>query len=241
MFRSLVLALGCGAAAVAQPLPEFPEFVTDRPDFTESGAVVPLGHAQAEAGLTHTDNGPTDVFTGPELLVRWTPLPRFELRFGAPDYVDADDVSGFGDPALGVKVQLGPFAQWDLGVIATASLPVGDDAFSSGSVDPELIVAAAHPFGGYDLGGQMGVAHDGGADVWLWSGTLVLGTSLGERWGLFIELAATVPERGGAELLSHSGVTYALTPNVQLDVHTGRGLTDAAPTSLLGAGLSVRR
>lgn len=232
----LGLLLLLPALAAAQPTAPL---VTDRPDFTESGVVVPLGHVQVEAGVTLTDG---DHLAGPELLVRWTPLPRVELRLGAPDYIDAASASGFGDPSVGVKVQLGPIAQWDLGVIASVSLPLGDDAFSSGSVDPEVIVTTAHPLGGrFDVGAQVGAARDGSADGWLGSGTLVLGAALSERWGAFAELAATVPERGGAEVLRHAGLTYALTPTVQLDAHVGLGLTEAAPASLVGVGVSIRR
>ncbi|MEP0545496.1 MAG: transporter [Rhodothermales bacterium] len=247
MFRLLVLALLCGSAAAAQPLPDL---VTDRPDFTESAVVVPLGYVQAEAGVSFIDNGPIDSFSGPELLVRWTPLSRVELRFGAPDYIATDDADGFGDPSLGTKVQFGPFAQWDLAVIATASLPVGDDAFSSGTIDPDVIVTTALAASDYlAYGGQVGVGRDGAADLWLFDATLVQSASFpedaplffNERWGAFIELALTVPERGGAALLQHMGGTYALSPNTQLDFHFGTGLTNAAPTSLFGVGLTVRK
>jgi hypothetical protein len=247
MLRAPLALLLCCATATAQPLPDL---VTDRPDFTESAVVVPLGRVQVEGGVSFIDNGPVDSASGPELLVRWTPLSRFELRFGAPDYVTTDDADGFADPSLGAKVQLGPFARWDLGVIATASLPIGDDAFSSGTVDPEVIVTTS--FTRSELtayGGQIGVGRDGGADRWLVDATLVQSLSFpadailffDERWGLFIELALTVPERGRAALLQHMGGTYALSPNAQLDFHFGRGLTNAAPTSLFGVGFTVRR
>jgi hypothetical protein len=238
--------LGC-TAATAQPLPGL---VTDRPDFTESAVVVPLGHVQVEGGVSIVDNGPADSFNGPELLVRWTPLSRIELRFGAPDYVATDDDDGFGDPSLGAKVQFGPFARWDLGMIATAFLPVGDDAFSSGTVDPEVNVTASFTRSEITAyGGQIAVGHDGGADLWIFGATLVQSLRFpadaflffDERWGLFIELTLTVPERGRAAVLQHGGGTYALSPNAQLDFHFGTGLTNAAPTNLLGAGLTVRR
>ena len=234
---SLFLAGLCPSVA-AQPLPPL---VTDRPDFTESAVVVPLGSVQAEAGVTSLDSR---TLSGPELLVRWTPIPRLELRFGAPDYTSTSGNSGFSNPSLGAKVQFGPFGSWDLGVIGTVS------TFADGSVDPEVIVAGSYARSERAaFGGQVVVGRDGIADVWTFGGTLVYGIGFpddaplffDERWGVFIELAATVPERGAAEVLQHTGFTYALSPNVQLDVHTGAGLTNAAPSSLLGAGVSVRR
>ena len=249
MFRCLTLALVALVAPpiLAQPLPDL---VTDRPDFTESAVVVPLGHVQVEGGMSFVEDDATDSFSGPELLVRWTLLPRFELRVGAPDYNDVEGTTGFGDPSLGAKVQFGPFARWDLGLIATASLPFGDDAFSSGSVDPELIVTTAYAQSTRTAyGGQVAVGRDGAADLWVFGATLV--RSIGfpddaflffdERWGAFSELELTVPERGEAGVFLHLGCTVALSPNAQLDVHFGSGLTDAAPTSLLGVGFTVRR
>jgi hypothetical protein len=59
--------------------------------------------------------------------------------------------------------------------------------------------------------------------------------------GAFLELALEAPETGPAALLLHHGYTFALAPFLQLDVHGGVGLTDAAPDVLLGTGLSVRR
>ena len=53
---------------------EVAELVTDRPDFTESGIVVPVGSLQFEAGFTWESNaGDVRSFSGPELLVRWGP------------------------------------------------------------------------------------------------------------------------------------------------------------------------
>lgn len=238
MFRFLVLGLSCCTAALAQPLPDL---VTDRPDFTESGVVVPRGHVQIETGATVAFDEATEVFSGPELLVRWTPFDLVELRLGAPDYVRAGDAEGFGDPTLGMKAQLGPLNGWDLGLIATASLPVGG-AFGSDTVDPEVIVTAGRALSARaDLGGQLSAARDGDLRAWTFGGTLVVGLGLSERWGTFGEVAAWLPEFGGDEVLLHHGYTYALSPNLQLDAHAALGLTDAAPDVLLGAGLTVRQ
>ena len=41
-------------------------------------------------------------------------------------------------------------------------------------------------------------------------------------------------------LLGHTGLTCAVAPLVQLDVHVAIGLTGAAPDALLGVGVSAR-
>lgn len=239
MFRPLALLFACAAPVAAQPLPDL---VTDRPDFTESGVVVPVGHVQIEAGATATFVEDTEVFSGPELLVRWTPVDRIELRFGAPDYAEGDGVSGFADPSVGLKAQFGPLNEWDLGLIATVSLPVGDDALSTDSVDPELILTAGRALSPRSsLGGQVLAARDGSLDTWTVGGTLVVGLAFAERLGMFFEVASSAPEDGESETILHHGYTFLLTSNVQLDAHAGLGLTVAAPDFLVGAGLTVRR
>lgn len=217
-----------------------PELATDRPDFTESGLVVPLGHVQVETGLTWTHDDGTDVVGAPELLARYAPFSRLELRLGAPDYVGAEGASGFSDASLGVKAQLGPVGGWDLAVIAATTLPVGEDDVSSGAFDPEVLITtglALTPR--VDLGSQIGGARSDGR--FLFSATLVGGAGLTEELGAFLELALEAPEVGPAGLLLHHGYTLALAPALQLDVHGAVGLTAAAPDVLLGAGLSVRR
>jgi hypothetical protein len=195
---------------------------------------------QAEGGLTWVQDEGTDVVSGPELLARYSPFSRLELRLGAPDYVAAEDAPGFTDASLGVKAQLGPFAGWDLAVIAATTLPIGEADLSSGTFDPEVLLTTGRALTPRaDLGAQVsGTRRD---DAFLFGATLVGGFALAERLGAFLELALEAPETGPSALLLHHGYTFALAPVVQLDVHGALGLTDAAPDVLLGAGLSVRR
>ena len=206
------------------------DLVTDRPDFTESTAVVPLGAVQAELGTTWERAGAHDAVSGPELLVRWAPFRNLELRFGAPDYVSAGSASGYTDPTLGLKVPLGPVGGWGLAAIATVLVPVGDRTQSGGRLDPARL----------GLGAQAGATWDTAAGHLDLAATLVAGADLTERFGAFLELAADGLQDDPA-LVLHHGYTYGLGPDVQVDVHAGVGLTDAAPDVLVGVGLSVRR
>jgi hypothetical protein len=234
--RPALLFLLLGSVARAQA----PELVTDRPDFTESGLVVPLGRVQVEGGLTWVREDGADIVSGPELLARYSPFSRFELRLGAPDYVEAEDAPGFTDASLGVKAQLGPVAGWDLAVIAATTLPIGEADLSSGTFDPELLLTTGRALTPrVDLGAQVsGARRD---DAFLFGATLVGGVALSGQLGAFLELALEAPETGPSALLLHHGYTLALAPALQLDVHGALGLTDAAPDVLFGVGLSVRR
>lgn len=234
MLRLLPLpVLGLLASSLfAQPL------ITDRPDFTESGVVVPLGSVQLEAGATWTRTGDDEVSSGPEALVRWAPFQRVEFRFGLPDY-SAGDVEGWGDASLGTKIQVGPSGAWDVAAIVEASLPTGDDALSSGRIDPLLILIAGRDVGPVGIGmqGEVNWSEDGLGQA----ATLVAGLGLNDWLGTFLEAAISVDPKADAALILHHGYTFLLTPTLQFDIHAGIGLTEAAPDGLIGAGLSVRR
>lgn len=193
---------------------------------------------QFEGQLTHTRASPE---TGAELLIRWAPLSRLELRLGTPSYVDTDFGAGFSDPSVGAKLQLGPVGAWDIAALAAVSLPVSDAFFSTGTVDPELLVAATRAMAGVGLAAQAAVTRDNEADLWLVGGTLGLHVPLSDRWNGYAELDAVAATAYDLALLPHAGVTYALTPDVHLDAHTGIGATASAPDVLLGFGLTVLR
>jgi len=58
------------------------DLVTDRPDFTESATAVPKDSWQLEFGYTfEKDNGLINHSLG-ELLIRFSPMEKLELRLG---------------------------------------------------------------------------------------------------------------------------------------------------------------
>ncbi|MFN2421130.1 MAG: transporter, partial [Gemmatimonadota bacterium] len=81
--------------------------VTDRPDFTESAAVVGTGRVQLEGGATWTDLGDSDELALGEILVRIGLHDRLEFRVAPNSYTRVDgpdsDVEGLEDPSLGAK------------------------------------------------------------------------------------------------------------------------------------------
>jgi hypothetical protein len=208
--------------------------------------VVPRGSLQLESGFTFAKGGGQKQFNAAELLLRWGVAERTELRLGVPDYFrtwGASRGSGFSDLFLGFKQQLGPDEGWGLALIAGASLPTGSGGFSSGRVDPEVLLAWARDLDQRNsLGGLVGFlfpTEDGERNETLFA-TVSLAHSLGSRWGTFFEWAAEFPNTGGDAHVFHHGYTYALTDESQLDFHVGIGLSRAAPDYLVGAGYSVR-
>jgi hypothetical protein len=228
--------------------PAAEELITDRPDFTESARVVPFGRLQLESGFTWARLGNEQTEWGaPELLARWGILPVLELRFNCPDRLwerNGPDRSGFGDAAVGAKIQLpSPGRKWDLAAIVSVSLPSGDRYFSTGAADPEMVLIWARDLSPrWSYGGQIVGAWltEDGARRFNWSTSAVFGCDLGGDWGTFFELLIDVPHAGGTGVLAHHGYTRQLRGPIQLDVHVGVGLNDAAPDAFVGCGFSTR-
>ncbi len=242
-----LLLVASSISVSSQAAAEPSELVTDRPDFTESAVVVPVGSPQIEAGITWIDSDLVDELSGAEVLVRWTVARRFELRFGLPDYLvvsKESGASGFSDSTIGAKIQLGPIAKsWDLALIAATSLPTGKEELSFNTYVPVVILITGRELGNsWSLGAQAEAAWPEFAEerTMVWGGTVVLGTGLSEKWGTFVELAGFDLNRDEISTLLHHGYTYLLRPHIQLDIHGAIGLTDASPNYLLGAGISIR-
>jgi len=237
LVSSLLLAV---PAAAQEPL------VTDRPDFTESAAVIERGHVQLEGGATFTRADETDESALGEVLLRIGIAPRLELRVGANSYAWIDhpegDVDGFEDATLGAKVLLseGPVAS---ALLLGASVPTGSHGIGAEAWEPEVRVALARDVGAASVGANAG---------WFWTeadderlhggvGSLTVGLPLGKRGGMFLEAYGIAVEgAGGDEAYADAGVTRLLSDDFQLDARVGVGLGGEAADWYVGVGASRR-
>ena len=241
-----------------------PELVTDRPDQTESSVVVPRGFYQLELGWTFTrdDDGGVRVEAHevPGTLLRVGLFEKVELRLGWAGFIGAEarfrgfeaSEDGIGDAEVGAKIYLAEErgGRPEMALLASTSVPSGDDAFTSDRFDPALRLALAHTLServslGYNLGLAFAseVGEDGERDtVSSAFYTVALGFSLSERWGAFVELYGDIPASagGGPANAFDGGITYLVRENLQLDLAVGAGLSDAADDFFIGLGLSVR-
>lgn len=249
---AVALSVGLFATAVAasdEPI------VGDRPDFTESAVTVPRGAFQLEAGLTRTDFGPSEELAVGEALVRFGLTERLEIRALAPSYVDVDlpgmflgvgDDSGLSDSAVGVKFEIGdPDGPFDWAILADTTLPTGDDGFGSDDPQPTAkVLFGVDLTEGLSLGVNAGYtrAQDGSEKFDQWSASASLAIAATEKFGVFVEafgFSEEVPD-GSSTTLYDGGVTYLLTPTVQLDARIGFGGSDSAVDSFVGAGIVKR-
>ncbi len=260
---ALAMCVAVAETAHSQ-LPALGPLVTDRPDQTESSAVVAPGFVQLEAGWTYTrhDGGPRRVGSHavPQLLARIGVVNRIEARVGfagwqavrGEEATATVDDQGVGDLELGVKYHLhaGRGAMPSLALLAGASVPTGEEAFSSGRVDPSFRLSFAHELTprlslGYNVGtqwvtetDQSGLRHTRAETIY----TLAFGVSLIERLGVFAESFGSLAlgDRGSDTHSLDGGLTLLLTNSVQLDVSGGFGLNTAPDDWFVGLGFAVR-
>ena len=245
LLLSLIVGLGTGVASAQSP-----DLVTDRPDATESATVVPRGLIQVETGYLFARDGGVDGYEVPGTLFRiglggWT-----ELRIGHAGMVGGAGSQGAGDSELGAKVNLIERADgWrpELAIMGGLSLPTGADGFSSDGVDPSFRFSFAH-----ELSPRLSLGYNVGA-AWESSGgqpdrdafivySLVLGVGLTDRLGTFLELFGNRQTTGttATSVSVDGGLTFLLTPIVQLDVYVGGGLRGPSDDVLVGTGVSFR-
>lgn len=251
---------GGGTAAAQEP----GELVTDRPDRTESAAAVGPGFVQLEVGWTFRRFGgegeEVRAHSLPETLLRVGLVERLELRAGfagwsterteTPEGAARRD--GLGDVEVGAKLVVSDArgAGPAVALLGSATLPTGQDGFGAPRVDPAFRLAAEH-----DLSPRVSLAVNAGVE---WTSeedpdgaldtgagllyTAALGLALTERLGAFAEVFGSLEPKEGREdgHALDGGLTFLVSPNLQLDAAAGVGLSGAADDWFVGAGLSLR-
>jgi hypothetical protein len=269
--RALRGVLVCCLAAVGPALAaggEEPELVTDRPDQTESTAIVPAGRVQIELGASLAGDEIGDDSDEIELdarqlgatLVRIGLSRRFELRLGWEGWLDEEvtfgsereNEDGPGDALVGAKVGLreGEGLSPTIALLVHSRVPVGDAAFTTNRFDSFFRLSVAHDLaGGIGLGYNVGVdtesteLDDGGRTTLATAiYTLSAGLPASERLSFFVEAFGEIglSAEGGPAHSLDAGATYLLRPNLQLDASAGLGLSEDAPDWFAGAGVSFR-
>lgn len=236
---------------------------TDRPDVTESPFTVDAGHLQAELSFVEYaydyDRGVrSDGFSVAPFNLRVGILNDLELDVMFNPYVNSltrgrgaasSHPRGFGDAAVRIKLNLWGNDAGDtaLGLMPFVNFPTASDGLSNHHVEGGLIVPFSVKLPAeFDLGAMAefdvnrNAANDGyGLDF---LHTVTLGHPLTEQLNVYIEYAGRAPASLGRTYLAYfdTGVTCALSDNVQLDAGINIGLSRHADDFLLFTGLSFR-
>jgi len=239
---AVVVLAGCTICGIGYAQ-EIDTIVTDRPSFSASPLTVAKGRWQTEFGYLFTridsDNSSQTLPNAllrlglsddAELQISWSGYTRLESGFGSS--------SGYSDVSIGGKWQLSEDdARTRFAFLASISIPVGDNAFSSDSYDPNIRLIWSHS-GALEWFGTASLSKSDGNNSF--SNGLGLSFALGKESSLFVEHVVTLPEQGSISQELNSGLAILRGANTQFDIHGTVGLNSSASDFALGVGYSRR-
>ncbi len=234
---------------------------TDRPDKTESPYTVDAGRFQIETDLvTYTYNSDAGVTT------RAVDILPFNFKIGLTHDTDVqivygafsstrtsgngatDTDSGFGDVTIRLKHNLwgNDGGTTALGIMPVIKIPTNTLAGLNNDVEGGVIVPLAVDLGqgvGLGLMTEIDILKNstGGYDP-TFVNSATLSFEITKQLGLYVEAFVERSTESGAETVVtiDSGVTFAVTDNLQLDAGANIGVTDAADDLNVFVGLSRR-
>jgi len=231
--------------------------ITDRPDQTESPTAVPKGFLQVETGAffekVENNRFKEESKTYNTTLLRYGLLENLELRLGV-DFMEqsrtisgtefADVASGLSPLLLGVKIGITEEKGLlpEIGLLGHLSLPFSASKdYKPETTGVDFRFAFSHTLNdrssiSYNMGAAWGADSPEASYVY----TLVYGSSITEKLGVYLELYGDIPEINKANHLWDMGFTYLLKNNIQLDISGGTGLSRNIQDLFLSAGISFR-
>lgn len=256
MRTKLILAF-IAFSVILKAQDEIPELITDRPDQTESSAVVPHKSLQIETGFVletnETDFLEQRSFVYNTTLLRYGLLGNFELRLSM-DYLGEElsikntdttnTFSGLGPIYAGFKVKIADEDGWkpEIAFLGGLVLPFNaNDNFKPEHSAANIRFSFAHTLSDrLSLGYNLGAEWDGETAVPGYFYSLALGIGLTDKLGMFAEGFGLIPEEGNSEHLFDAGFTFLVLPNFQLDISGGIGINDNAIDNFFSTGLTYR-
>jgi hypothetical protein len=230
------------------PASEMREFITDRPDRTESPISVDAGHFQIETDLvnvTRSDGQTSTIYNFMNVKAGLT--NNSDLQVVIPSLVKMGNVSGFGNTTIRYKVNVfgndgGPAA---FGIMPYITLPTQSSAFGEARTEGGVIV----PFGfdapnGYSIGAmfqydKLRNENDNGFHSQLISSFTV-------SRGLFSTLEGYLEffsqTEAGADWVAtvDGGIILPINEQLRFDLGANVGVTEAADDFNPFLGLSAR-
>ncbi len=223
----------------------------DRPDLTNSATIVETGALQIELGGIFTRDSGDRTFGSP-LTARIGLRAWLEARVGTDGFVTTSDghtrATGLGNVQLGAKLRLVPSSDGPphLSILPTVTLPTASSDLALGSGDADFtlgVLSGANVSRWARVDVNYGIGSIGGGDRSRFTQHLVslsASTAIGTRWSPFLEgfcFSREDPD-GGALAAIDLGALYRLSDKTALDGGALFGVTDAAPSFGVFAGLS---
>ena len=220
----------------------------DRPDQTETPAIVPIGMFQVETGFTFQKNDKkSTLFSLPTTLWKYGVNENFELRLITEFISEENNISksnGFNSIYVGFKVKLtnekGIIPKTSF--ISHISLPnVASSKYKTDFYAPEFRFVMQHTLNEkLSLSYNLGAEWDGFTPEPTFIYTLTTGYSISDKLGSYIELFGFGPQNDKANHSFDGGLTYLINNNFMLDLSSGVGITNNAPDYYTAIGFSFR-
>ncbi len=231
--------------------------VTDRPDQTESSCTVPYKTIQLETGFVYqadeNKNRKEKSISFNSTLLRYGLLRNMEVRFGV-EYIkniredkatsNETTIDGFAPLLCGIKIAISGQKGIvpEMALLSHLTLPnTGSKDFQTSVLLPDMILSLSYQLSGYlssgiNIGAEWDDTNQGATGIYSW----VLGFSLGEKTGAFIETYGTFNDDTPFDSRIDGGFTFLIQPNLQVDISGGWGLANISPDYFFGGGLSWR-
>lgn len=242
IFLFLILTYQINVAQTIEPIQ------ADRPDQTETPAIVPKGMFQLETGFTFQKNDAfSKTHTLPTALWKYGVNKNFELRLITEflsEKKGSEKQDGLSIIYVGFKVKLAE----EKGIVPKTSfiahigLPnAASTRYKTDFYAPEFRFVMQHT-----LSKKMSLSYNLGAE---WDGftaeptflyTLTTGYSITDKFGSYIELFGFAPQVSKANHNFDAGFTYLINNNFMLDLSSGIGITKNAPNHYFAFGFSFR-
>lgn len=220
----------------------------DRPDQTETPAIVPKGMFQAEIGFTFQKNESNSKSNSlPSVLWKYGVNQNFELRliteFVSEKYFD-EKSDGITPILIGLKVKICE----ENGIIPKTSLighiALPNAASSRYKIDftaPEFRFTMQHTLSEkFSLSYNLGCEWNGITPESTFVYTLTTGYSINKKLGFYAEIFGFAPEQDVANHSIDGGFTYLINNNFMVDLSSGIGVTENAPEHYVAVGCSFR-
>ncbi len=222
----------------------------DRPDQTETPAIVPVGYIQAENGFLMENSDKTSrAFTYPSCLWKYGINDRLEMRLiteiaETKDLVSGKSVIGLMPVTIGFKANL-----WkEKGIVPHTSF-IGHLTTANVSTKNLRTTFAAPSFRflmAHNITPAFSISYNLGAE---WNGetaeesylyTFATGLSITNKLGMYAELYGFAPRSSIAWHGFDGGFTYLINNNIMIDLSGGFGVTQNAPDNYVAFGFSYR-
>lgn len=244
-FKLLIISFFiCGFANAQQAEP----IEADRPDQTETPAIVPKGMFQLEAGFSYERNNPSEATSSlPSALWKYGVNDHFELRLITEFTLDdrnGSRNSGFIPVLIGCKIKISEEKGFwpKTSFIGHISLPnLATTQYKTDFYAPQFRFTMQHTLSEkWSLGYNLGSEWDGFTAEPAFIYTLTTGYTLTEKLNCYAEVFGFAPQEDQAEHNFDGGFTYLISNNFMVDLSSGVGITHNAPDYYVAAGFSFR-